>query len=107
MNCSPVSVTVCQLLSPSSFTELRTVTGDLERALKRAFEYDKINYLMLMMVDPDVHFHVIPRYSGPRTFGGREFVDFGWPGPADLGLTNTTDADLQERIRQHIGSVWG
>ena len=25
--------------------------------------YERINYLMLMMVDPDVHFHVIPRYT--------------------------------------------
>ena len=48
-------------LSPASFTELHTVTGQLETALAKAFHYDKINYLMLMMVDPDVHFHVIPR----------------------------------------------
>ena len=39
---------------------------------------------MLMMVDPHVHFHVIPRYEGPRTFAGLEFVDAGWPGPPDL-----------------------
>ena len=31
--------------------------------------YERINYLMLMMVDPHVHFHVIPRYSGEPRMG--------------------------------------
>jgi len=29
---------------------------------------------MLMMVDPDVHFHVLPRYAQSRSFAGREFA---------------------------------
>ena len=40
---------------------------------------------MLMMVDPNVHFHVIPRYSEPRSWNGIEFPDAGWPGPPELG----------------------
>ena len=94
-------------LEAPSFVELQRVTRDLERALFRAFEYDKINYLMLMMVDPDVHFHVIPRYAGPRMFEGHEFTDFGWPGPPELGRINATDAGMVERIRAHLGSIWG
>ena len=43
--------------------------------------YERINYLMLMMVDPNVHFHVIPRYSEARQWDGVEFPDAGWPGP--------------------------
>ena len=39
---------------------------------------------MLMMVDPNVHFHVIPRYSEPRRWNGIEFPDAGWPGPPQL-----------------------
>ena len=39
---------------------------------------------MLMMVDPHVHFHVIPRYDGSRSFGGMSFPDRAWPGPPDL-----------------------
>ena len=34
---------------------------------------------MLMMVDPDVHFHVIPRYEGARDWDGLSFRDAGWP----------------------------
>ena len=55
---------------------------DLQRA---QVDYEKINYLMLMMVDPNVHFHVIPRYEGGREWQGREFVDVGWPKVPDLG----------------------
>ncbi len=51
-------------ITPGAFVELATAVADLERTLKSAFDYDKINYLMLMMVDPDVHFHVIPRHEG-------------------------------------------
>ena len=33
------------------------------------------NYLMLMMVDPHVHFHVIPRYAAPQRFEDVDFPD--------------------------------
>ena len=50
---------------------------------------------MLMMVDPNVHFHVIPRYSEPRSWNGIEFPDAGWPGPPQLGgaIQLSDDAD--------------
>jgi diadenosine tetraphosphate (Ap4A) HIT family hydrolase len=37
------------------------------------------------MVDPHVHFHVIPRYEGGRGFGGIDVSDAGWPGVPALG----------------------
>jgi diadenosine tetraphosphate (Ap4A) HIT family hydrolase len=37
-----------------------------------------------MMVDPNVHFHVIPRYSQPHRWRDLELADAGWPGPPDL-----------------------
>ena len=47
------------------------------------------NYLMLMMVDPYVHFHVLPRYREPQEFRAVTFADKGWPGTPDLasGIT--------------------
>jgi len=65
--------------------ELKQVTTAIEAALAQAVDYAKLNYLMLMMVDPHVHFHVIPRYEGAREWNGREFVDCGWPKVPDLG----------------------
>lgn len=93
-------------LSPASFAELHSVTGQIESALTKAFHYDKINYLMLMMVDPDVHFHVIPRYAQPKPFAGMEFVDAGWPAMPNLGQVNTTDAAINQRIMNHLQSCW-
>jgi diadenosine tetraphosphate (Ap4A) HIT family hydrolase len=93
-------------LSPASFTELHTITGHIESALTKAFQYDKINYLMLMMVDPDVHFHVIPRYAQPKPFAGMEFIDAGWPAMPNLGQVNTTDAAINQHIMNHLQSCW-
>ncbi|MBB5686183.1 HIT family protein [Sphingobium boeckii] len=72
-------------LDPAAFAELASVTHDIETALAGAMRYQKINYLMLMMVDRHVHFHVIPRYEGVRSREGIAFVDAGWPKPPALG----------------------
>lgn len=94
-------------LSVASFSELQQVTKELETTLTKAFHYDKINYLMLMMVDPDVHFHVIPRYAQTKAFADMDFIDAGWPAMPDLKQVNPTD-DLQNQlIMQHLQKCWG
>ena len=71
-------------LPPTAFAELAIVITEIEQSLKRFTPYDKINYLMLMMVDPHVHMHVLPRYAAHQVFDGVEFEDSGWPGLPDL-----------------------
>ena len=93
-------------LSQESFIELSKVIKDIEQALQRAFGYEKLNYLMLMMVDPDVHFHVIPRYSTVKTFNSLDFTDHGWPGPPALDKVNETDAALNGRLMAHISRAF-
>lgn len=66
-------------LPAEEVAEFSIVAKDSERALKKAFSYDKINYLMLMMKDKHTHFHVIPRYRSERMFAGMVFVDENWP----------------------------
>ena len=70
-----------------AFTEQAGVVAAIESALRSFTQYERINYLMLMMVDPNVHLHVIPRYSQPRDWNGVEFPDAGWPGPPQLGTS--------------------
>ena len=72
-------------LQREAFAEQGAVVAAIEHALAAFTAYEKINYLMLMMVDPHVHFHVIPRYAGTRSWNGAEFPDAGWPGPPQLG----------------------
>ncbi|MDY6849272.1 MAG: HIT family protein [Geoalkalibacter sp.] len=94
-------------LSKEAFADLHEVTGRIERSLHKAFSYDKINYLMLMMVDPDVHFHVIPRYAGQRRFADTVTRDAGWPGPPELGRINDLDDTQRDALRRHLISLWG
>ncbi|PZQ19182.1 MAG: HIT family protein [Ancylobacter novellus] len=93
-------------LSPQAFVDLREAVSGIERLLKGFVDYGRINYLMLMMVDPDVHFHVIPRYEGARTFGGVAFADAGWPGPPSLGSgVDLHDAAL-EALTAELKQRW-
>jgi len=99
-------VTAFSELSPASFAELKIVTNDLETSLKNAFSYDKLNYLMLMMVDPDVHFHIIPRYAGAKYFAENKFVDSSWPDPPDLAQFNQTDETINKLIVDCLCENW-
>ena len=80
-------------LSNNAFLELQKVHCDIENVLKINFDYDKINYLTLMMVDRHVHFHIIPRYKEYRVFSGSRFEDVFWPGPPDV----TKSIDMEKR----------
>jgi diadenosine tetraphosphate (Ap4A) HIT family hydrolase len=89
-----------------AFGELAAVTKEVEATLFAEVAYDRINYLMLMMVDPHVHFHVIPRYEGTRTLEQVTAGDAGWPGPPDLKSGPALEADAMERLRARISRHW-
>ncbi|MCI4590090.1 HIT family protein [Sphingobium sp. BYY-5] len=93
-------------LPAEAHAELKIVTATIEAALGKAVDYSKINYLMLMMVDPHVHFHVLPRYEGARSGGGVTVTDTGWPGQPDLGaavkLDSETDSSLRDWLAHHF-----
>lgn len=89
-------------LPAEAHAELKTVTGAIEAALQAAVGYQKINYLMLMMVDPYVHFHVLPRYEGERSGGGLTVRDAGWPGQPDLSVVVTADAGLRDWVASYF-----
>jgi len=100
------SVSSFGALSATAFAELRQVTADIETALSRALGYAKLNYLMLMMVDPDVHFHVLPRYPETREMFGRSFADPGWPGPPDISYATATDAATDVALIELLRANW-
>lgn len=93
-------------VTPEGFAELKGATAAIESMLQAAIGYDRINYLMLMMVDPDVHFHVIPRYEGARTQGGLTVRDAGWPGPPRLDSYEEPDADAAGELMAHLRAHW-
>ncbi len=93
-------------LPREAFAEQAEAVAAIENGLTAFCRYERINYLMLMMVDPHVHFHVIPRYSGSREWNGLDFADAGWPGPPDLkSVANLSDKDisaLRDELAKHI-----
>ena len=99
-------VTAFSRLSENGFTELAQVTRDVEVVLSHLFHYDKLNYLMLMMVDPHVHFHVIPRYAGERHYRGMEFFDHAWPGAPDLAQNSSINGEIFTGLRDDLRSAW-
>jgi diadenosine tetraphosphate (Ap4A) HIT family hydrolase len=93
-------------LDPAAFSELATVVGDVETALRAAVDYAKVNYLMLMMVDPHVHFHVIPRYDGERSAAGVAVADAGWPKAPALGEAVELDAGQIQAVAAWLKRLW-
>jgi diadenosine tetraphosphate (Ap4A) HIT family hydrolase len=59
-----------------------------------------------MMVDPNVHFHVIPRYSAPREWNGMPFPDAGWPGPPQLGSVVALTSDEISGLLEALSSTF-
>lgn len=71
-------------LNEEEFCDLNNIIKVIEKTLKTTFNYDIMNYLMLMMVDKQVHYHVIPRYERTMDFAGISWKDSGWPGVPNL-----------------------
>ncbi len=94
-------------VSPEAFAEMATVTRDIQDALAATFDARKINYLALMMVDPQVHFHVIPRYDGPREVNGTMVEDPGWPKLPEMGRTLDLTPDSLDWIKAKLTAAWG
>ncbi|GGI81258.1 HIT domain-containing protein [Shewanella gelidii] len=102
------NVTQYSDVSEGAMIEQRQVIKMIESVLGQGFNYSKINYLMLMMVDPAVHFHVIPRYETSVDFAGESYGDQYWPKPPnlahDLKLSDSAKALLLAKLKQDFSS---
>lgn len=93
-------------VKPRALAELASIAGDVETAFARTFQPDKFNYLKLMMVDPNVHFHVLPRYSGARECAGVTFEDRAWPKAPSIGDVTPTTLAQREVILGLLRDAW-
>ena len=66
---------------------------------------DKLNYLVLMMVDPHVHFHVIPRYESARSINDKVVEDSGWPKHPDMQQVAPLDEADMETLLEALKSA--
>lgn len=65
----------------------------IESSLRKSFNPDMINHLMLANVVKHTHYHIVPRYSSERNFANNVFVD---------GTYGHTPKLTQERKPQDI-----
>lgn len=93
-------------VSPAAGQELPIAARGIEQALGASLRPAKLNYLALMMVDPHVHFHVIPRYSEPVQVGSTQMTDPGWPKPPNLQAVQDLMPNDAERLRQLLRNAW-
>ena len=93
-------------ISATAFAGLADAIRDIEVALRDGFAPDKLNYLMLMMVDPHVHFHVLPRYGGAREFASVQFADAGWPAVPNLGAVTELDLEQRAALIEFMRQLW-
>ncbi len=93
-------------ISAESFQEYSAVINEVETHLSTLFKYDKINYLMLMMVDPDVHFHIIPRYSTNKIFENVEFIDAGWPALPEFTKCNNINEAIFNKLNETMKNAF-
>ena len=93
-------------ISAAAGAELPRVAAQLQAALAATYKPEKLNYLALMMVDPEVHFHVIPRYPQAVEVAGVSIPDPGWPRQPDLAAVAPLNADQMARIRDSLKANW-
>lgn len=81
-------------LDEEEYSDLNNIIKVIEKTLKKIFNYDIMNYLMLMMVDKQVHYHVIPRYEKEVIQFKKNWKDENWPGLPDLSASTLDINDL-------------
>lgn len=81
-------------LTSEEGADLAKMSKVIESTLDKCFGQDKMNYIMLMMVDNHIHYHVVPRYSQPVDFDGKKYEDACWPKPPVLDTGKLEESEL-------------
>jgi diadenosine tetraphosphate (Ap4A) HIT family hydrolase len=91
-------------LRKEEFANLKSIIKVIEHTLHKAFNYDVINYLMLMMFDKHVHYHILPRYEKPVEFLAAKWEDDSWPNIPKL-IGEDFDKKLLDEIVLYIKNM--
>lgn len=71
-------------LSTEEIKDYAIFIKKIDKSLRELLNPDKINYLTLMMIDDNLHTHIIPRYKNKKLFNKNYFDDSEWPKPPNL-----------------------
>ncbi|MGO3184224.1 MAG: HIT family protein [Aequorivita sp.] len=111
----PQQVTLCSLvlsldrkcphlgqITEKEGAELSCAFKFVEKLLQKTFNPEKINYLALMMLDHQVHFHIIPRYKDSIEFDDQIYRDKDWPKPPNVLKPLELSENILISLRQHL-----
>lgn len=92
-------------VSAEAFLEQKQAVSDIEATLKASpFDAVKMNYLMLMMKDPQVHYHVFPRPLEEKSFDGVTFSDP--PGPPNVAAAAELGDGTLSKLKELLIDNW-
>jgi diadenosine tetraphosphate (Ap4A) HIT family hydrolase len=89
-------------ISKQSFIELKIISKNIESFFLKKLKFNKINYLILMMVDPHVHIHIIPRHKRKILFSKKTFIDYGYPKPPNLFKINIVGKNIYSELKNKL-----
>lgn len=92
-------------LKIDEYKDLGIIVKKIESTLLNIFKFDVMNYLILMMFDKQVHFHVLPRYEKTVEVFGKIWNDDDWPAvPTLIGeeLAYKDQMKLLELIKSNL-----
>lgn len=88
-------------LTIDEIIDYKEIVTIIEKTYKKLFNYDVMNYLMLMLVDKQLHFHVFPRYSKGVEFDNQLYKDTYWPKPVDL-TENNVEMNTLYKLKKYL-----
>ncbi|SFR57181.1 HIT family protein [Litoreibacter janthinus] len=91
-------------LSADECEDLQRVYSKYEGLCGRAFGAKQFNYLALMMKDPHLHFHMIPRYPEGVHFEGEDWRDESYPKLVSMKHP-LVDIEVRKKIRSALAEA--
>ena len=88
-------------ITEEEYAEFYSVMKDLENALIKSFNPDKLNYLMLSDNVSHFKFHVIPRYKTSKEFAGKTWIDANWGHMPNL-THDVEDDEVLNKIKTEL-----
>jgi len=90
-------------LDPGEMLGYMMALKELELALLRSFQPDRVDVLISMNLIPHFHAHVIPRYATAREFAGRTWVDHRYTVPGSFPIAGAPQEDaLLIEVSEHL-----
>lgn len=86
-------------LSPTDIIDYALFIKEIDKSLRKSLNPDKINYLTLMMIDDNLHTHIIPRYKKIKLYEENYYKDKAWPKlPNLIGENITLDKKQKNKL---------